>query len=393
MENLVDTQDKKNSVDTENDITQENNKEIIDGLGVKPSDFDNIFSMSVNWTFRGICELVQNGEIELSPSFQRKNAWNSEKKSELIESLLLNMPIPPIILAEYETDRKKYMVIDGKQRLQTMIGFFMPEQYPYWKESKGKIIELSILKKLNGLYYENLPSDTKRMLNNTVVPVWELHNSDKINNNKVLYQIFYRINAVAVPLNTQELRQALYAGQFSDYLATTTNTLQPFQEVMGYTEPDERVNDAEFLLRVFANKFTKNFNKGNLADFLDKSMKYLNEKWDILENEIKMYYANINKAIDFLVKIFGTEKEIANVEKTKKRFNKSLFEVQLYYFAELNEASISEENIKIFKINLENSFKERTFADLFIKGTNASYKQRFEAFGKLIEVSFKIKVK
>ena len=371
------------------DETDANNKEIIADINIKPEDLDNIFSMSVNWTFEGLCTLIDNGSINLSPSFQRGNVWDDNRKSNLIESIYLNLPIPPIILAEYsgEDNKKKYVVIDGKQRLSTMTGFFNPEKYPYCK-NKGQVEKLQIAAKLDGLSYKDLDNNTKRRLNNSIVPTWTMHNISE-DKKDILYHIFYRMNTAGMPLNLQELRQALYMGGFSDYLSDITKELQPFQEVMGYNKPDERMNDVEYLLRIFANKFLLDQYKGNLAGFLDNAMKYLNKNWNKLEKEIKECYQKINLAIENLEKIYNNKKSIATINVENKRFNKALFEVQLYYFADIDRQKLNEQSIASFKLNMENALKDRKFSDLFTQGTNTNYKKRFEEFEKIVNSSFK----
>jgi len=373
-----------------NEFTQQNNKEQIEEMKLKPEDLKGIFSMSVNWTFEGLCNLIDNGSIELSPAFQRRNVWGDERKSQLIESIYLGLPIPPIILAEFAGDdnEKRYMVIDGKQRLLTMIGFFKPEKYPYWKETKGKLKKLKIADKLNGLSYEKMDVIAKRILNNSVLPTWTMHNI-KQENMDILYHIFYRVNAGAEPLNLQELRQALHQGNFSNYLAEVTKELQPFQEVMGYDKPDERMNDTEYLVRIFGNKFLHEKYKNSLSSFLDETIKYLNKNWNTLEKEIKEYYDKINKAIDYLEKTFEGKKNIARISAESTQFNKAVFEVELFYFAELDNALLTPKNTNEFKENLKQAFSERMFSELFTRGTNGNHNQRFSEFKKIINSSFK----
>ncbi|TAG45046.1 MAG: DUF262 domain-containing protein [Cytophagia bacterium] len=373
-----------------NALTEENNRERIGELKVTAEDLDGIFSMSVNWTFEGLCTLIKNNVIELSPPFQRKNVWGDERRSALIESIYLGLPIPPIILAEFPNggQERRYMVIDGKQRLQTMIGFFDPETYPFWKETKGVLSKkLEIAENLCALSYEALDSRSKRILNNAVVPTWTMHNI-KQKNMKVLNHIFYRVNAGAVPLNLQELRQVLYHGGFSTYLAEITDTLQPFQEVMGYNEPDERMNDIEYLVRIIGNKFLQDKYKSSLADFLDLTMSYLNKNWRKLEREVRNYYDNINKGITHLENIWGHKRSIGKV--SEEKFNKAFCEVQLFYFAELNELLVNDNNIINYKNNLVIAFSNRSFSDLFTRGTNSNYHKRFAEFKKIIDNSFKI---
>ncbi len=376
-------------IDTEA-LTFESNQEVARDIKFQQKDLEQVLSMSVHWTFEVICQQIIQGNIELSPTFQRKNAWKEEMRSEYIESVILGFPIPPITLAEFggASGKKKFVVIDGKQRLQTLIGFFMPIEHPYWKENKeAKLKNLKILKSLENKKYDTFDTLSKRRLDNAFIPVTVMYGFKEDSTN-VFYEIFLRINTKSVPLNLQEIRQATFVGGFSNYLAEITNKLQPFQEVMGYTEPDERMNDTEYLLRVFANKFLKDTYKGDLAKFLDNAMKHFNTNWDTLETTIRNYYAQINRAIEILEGVFGGKKDISTISHENKRFNKALFEVHLFCFAGFDEKRLTVESKESFKKNLKEAFGNKKFSDLFTLGTNANYYNRFDKFQEIIDNSF-----
>jgi hypothetical protein len=82
---------------------------------------------SRDWTVGTILAQIEQGNIDLNPNFQRRNAWNDEKRSRLIESLIIGVPIPEIVLAEDRERRKSFIVIDGKQRLLSILGYVHPE--------------------------------------------------------------------------------------------------------------------------------------------------------------------------------------------------------------------------------------------------------------------------
>src|SRR5688572_29177948 len=94
-------------VENEDDDLVSNDIELMKGVLVSDSD----------WTAETILSQLKKGNIALNPKFQRRDAWNDERKSRFIESLLLNIPIPQLVLAELQGTRGKYVVIDGKQRL------------------------------------------------------------------------------------------------------------------------------------------------------------------------------------------------------------------------------------------------------------------------------------
>src|SRR4051812_29835302 len=85
-----------------------------------------------DWTVETIVQQVKEGNIDLDPDFQRRNAWRDDRRSRLIESFVLGFPVPQIVLAENPNRRKSYIVIDGRQRLMTIAGFYLDEYRNYW---------------------------------------------------------------------------------------------------------------------------------------------------------------------------------------------------------------------------------------------------------------------
>ena len=110
------------------------NDDMIDEI--EPSNFQNIIIYSRDWTVETIINQINKGNIHLEPKFQRRNAWNDEKRSKLIESLIVGLPIPEIILAESRKSKGQFIVVDGKQRLLSIAGFFLPSFYEYWDNPK-----------------------------------------------------------------------------------------------------------------------------------------------------------------------------------------------------------------------------------------------------------------
>ena len=127
------------------------------------SQNEGSFSQSViwgtDWTSETINTQLERGNIDLFPKFQRRDAWSNKAKSKFIESLILGLPIPQIILAEKKSQRGKYIVIDGKQRLLTIRRFFSDKPDDEFKPLR--LTGLDILPHLNGKTYKNLKSDAE----------------------------------------------------------------------------------------------------------------------------------------------------------------------------------------------------------------------------------------
>lgn len=197
---------------------------------VQASGIESLVVYSRDWTVETILSQINKDNIDLNPSFQRRNAWNDAKRSKLIESLIIGIPVPEVVLAEDKIRKRSFIVIDGKQRLLAIAGFQNPNRYGVWENPKLKGLQTRC--DLNGLTYVNMAtpdndsSDVRSLMNSdircTIISNYE--------STQILYDIFYRLNTGSVPLSSQELRQVLNRGDFADYLIATTNETIPLHE-------------------------------------------------------------------------------------------------------------------------------------------------------------------
>lgn len=296
------------------------------------------YDISINardWTVETIVQQVRQGNIDLDPAFQRRNAWRDLRRSRLIESFILSFPVPQIVLAENPHKKKSYLVIDGKQRLMTIAGFFLPEHRAYWKEPR--ITGLEFLKALNGVGLDELISEQRfaqyrRQLENADIRATVISG---FRGEGVLYDIFYRINTGSVPLSSQELRQVLNRGDFARYLLEATSVENALWRLLGINEPDARLRDVELLLRLIAwGEFSKLY-AGNMKKFLDDSMKSLNKSWPNTSKRIEIVGAQIMDAIGAVQIVFGDSagKKFKS-GKYESALNRALLEVQTLYLVD-----------------------------------------------------------
>lgn len=220
--------------------------------------------------------------IDTSPSYQRRLRWPRKKRARLIESFLLNIPVPPVYL--FERDYNEYEVIDGRQRLETIREFltnnFALTGLEYWSELNGKRINdlPTVLQK--GLLRRSLPA---------VVLLAETKDSEKdeIDIRRVLFD---RLNTGGISLNAQELRNALYPGPLNALLIklartepfTTAWMIPPYRpgeddepyEALAKNTLFKSLADAELVLRFFALRDAiQNDRRGSLLRILDRFMK------------------------------------------------------------------------------------------------------------------------
>jgi hypothetical protein len=360
-----------------------------------PMSFSDLIVYSRDWTVETIVNQIRQENIELNPKFQRRNAWNDTRRSLLIESLIAGVPVPEIVLAEQQDSKRKFLVLDGKQRLLTVAGFIDPT-YDYWNDPR--LVDLKVLSHLNGDSFEkwktNPPhGDPANALLNADIRCTVLGN---ITNDDVLYNIFYRLNTGSVPLSTQELRQVLCKGPFANFLVTVTNKTHPIQQYLSLEEADPRLRDVEILLRFLALEMYGDQYKGNLKKFLDLAMKNANKDWSSIHGAVE----NLNLELTATAKLANEllkESQFVGRKYTdagwEMRFNKAVFEVQMFYFHKLRSKRISTRARNTFKEAYEHFCVTDPDFIRSVEVTTKSldqYRKRFKAFRRLIKSHFDI---
>ncbi|WP_234775614.1 DUF262 domain-containing protein [Paraburkholderia tropica] len=256
--------------------------------------------------------LRESSYINMAPGYQRRARWDRKKKSLLIESILLNVPIPPLFL--FEADYNQYEVMDGRQRLETIIDFldngFALTGLEYWPE-------------INTKRFRDLPESIRRgLLRRTVGAVVLLAETAKGDGEfDIRMVLFRRLNTGGVKLNPQELRNAAFPGTFNEMIKRLARD-DMFADVWGIprrTENEERepaaeltknvlyqsMMDCELILRFFAiNEVMTGDAKGSLRHILDRTMrKYKN----ISEDVVSAFEARFISSLRTLVRLLGPD--------------------------------------------------------------------------------------
>ena len=271
-----------------------------------------VIYQSNNYFLPQIKDLIDGREIiNLRPEYQRRLRWTVKQKSLLIESLLLNVPIPPVFL--YESDLARYEVMDGQQRLSTIKEFLSNEFALSGLES------LSIL---SGRRYNQLPPRLKRGLERaSISAIVLLHESQSVEGDpsQVRRYVFQRLNTGGKALNAQEIRNSLYSGKFNDLIVMLAR-LPKFCTAFGippYTETDEneyyenpvrkenslykKMGDCQLVLRFFAFLDYTSI-RGSVRSMLDAAM----ERYQSVSVEqIEVLKQNYVAALDAAAAIFG----------------------------------------------------------------------------------------
>ena len=267
---------------------------------------------TTNYLLPQIYDLIAGGYvINIRPDYQRRLRWDNKQKSLLIESLLLNLPIPSIYL--YESEFSIYEVMDGQQRLAALREFM---------DNKLELTGMEMLTSLNGKKFDDLSPLVISVFNRASVTAivvlmeseFKLPPSEKYINNELKRTIFNRLNTGGKSLNAQEIRNALNPGKFNDLLFRLSE-FDKFTEVFGippHTEGEvssERqenkwyadMRDCEFILRFFALSDEENL-KGPLKTMLDNKMKVRIEEAEF-ESESRRFKSRFR----FLYHLFDSE--------------------------------------------------------------------------------------
>lgn len=344
---------------------------------VDSSYIPNVVVYGTDWTTETIFTQLVRGNIELTPNFQRRDAWNIKKKSRLIESLILGLPVPQIVLAERDNVKGKFIVLDGKQRLLSIFQFYGGSGSTH---DNFKLTELEILKNLNGSSYEDLQNSLldpglvnaldNQSIRTTIIRNWQ--------HEAFLYTVFSRLNAVNTPLSSQELRKSLNPGEFSNFIDRESAEIQGLRLFYNSTEPDFRMRDTQILLKYVAFQLFLSRYKGNLNQFLNETNKELNKLWLSPQNQEKIQNitATFEKAINLTIQLFG-EQNFARIwlsdkNKYERRRNQSVLEVMLFYFSDHKIQSQLIDIDATKKKNIERAFQNLCCSDKFVKTLRSS---------------------
>jgi hypothetical protein len=326
-----------------------------------------------DWTAETIVRQLDRGNINLNPSFQRRDAWTATRKSKFIESLILGLPIPQLVLAENKNQKGSYLIIDGKQRLLSLRQFSAKADDHLY--SQLRLQGLDIRKDLIGKTLDDLENDPSladelrafqnQTIRTVVIKGWP--------NESILYLIFLRLNTGSVPLSPQELRQALHPGLFLEFVEENSGNIKGLQSVLKITKPDFRMRDAELIVRYFAFRNFLPTYRGNLKSFLDETCAKLNKDWKLFEATAKTQLTEMDAAFEAVFKIFSTENAFRKwtAGKYERRFNRAIFDVMIFY---LSDPAVAQRAIAARK-GVESDFKSLCESNQeFVKSIEATTK-------------------
>lgn len=333
-----------------------------------PFDADKIRIEQRMLSLKFMKELIDMDLMNLSPDFQRNLVWNEPKrKSLLIESLMLRIPIPAFYF--YEDEDSIMHVIDGLQRLHTINNFLNGE---------FKLKHLQYLhESCNNKTFNDLENKYKQRIFMTQFPVNII---DARTPSQVKYDLFRRINTGGVSLNAQEIRNSIAKPSVRKFLRNLANS-EEFKVATANGVKDDRMAAQELVLRYVAfyraydfDNNVLNYYKSDLEIFLDKAFEELNK---MHENDLAQFEVNFKNAMNNAAILFG-EKSFRKYNRTtingkKKLINKSLFtslSVMLSYL----DSNVLENLVRkkqIFSKLVELITLDSRFSDSLTIGTNS----------------------
>ncbi len=252
-----------------------------------------ITSYPADYTLQGLYDKWHSGEIFVPP-FQRRFVWTINQASSLIESFLLGLPVPPLFLYR-ESDTQKLLVVDGQQRLRSVFGYFA-EEFP---DTRQRFSLRKVKAIWDGLLFSQLSTADRIRLRDAVLRTIIIEQLDPKDNTS-MYHIFKRLNTGGTTLNAQEIRNALYHGEFSKFLMEL-NSLDAWRRIMGSDEADKRYRDVELVLRVLALAEKSNSYYKPMKDFLTDFMKGNRNARERFEG----YRENFEKGVKYAVDALG----------------------------------------------------------------------------------------
>lgn len=245
---------------------------------------------SYTTTISDLLGAYKRGDLRIDPEYQRLFRWDLERQSEYIESLLLNIPTPPLFFATNPDGKSE--VIDGLQRLSTLIKFFAPEvfdgeievataenneQEQNNLEVATLLLSAPLVASIEGYSVKTLPEALVRTLRYTRVPVILL---EKESSTRARYHVFKRLNRSGSVLSDQEIRNCsarLFGNAFPQMLRELASK-DEVRAAIGL--PDEHVRKMaieEYMLKLLANLYSPDPLKHSVVEFLDDFMQYGSE--------------------------------------------------------------------------------------------------------------------
>lgn len=319
----------------ENDDFNSVNQE--EELEINAEDNRKIIWQAKDFSIREFSSMLQDGDLELQPQYQRKYVATPKIASKLIESILMDVPIPVIYLAE-ENDGS-YSVIDGQQRLTSFISF-INGKYP--NGESFKLTGLKVLKELNRKQFVDIEKEYQNKIRKTTLHTIIIK---KESNDDVKFEIFERLNTGSVKLNEDEIRNTVYRGKYINLLAELEEN-EIFHQLVKKDNFKNRMIYRGMILRFFALSEKSYLNYvPSMKQFCNKELR---DNRNLSDEKIKEYKNRFHDCLDMVKVVFGENsfRRYIPMNDTESgywstsRINMALFDIQLCGFVNYSKNDI-----------------------------------------------------
>jgi hypothetical protein len=332
---------------------------------------------------------LREGELNLSPDFQRRaNIWDEKRKSSLIESMLLRIPIPSLYISEDKDGN--YTVVDGLQRLCAIAHFVDVAAFNkavHVKLNPLRLTDLQSLLEYKERAFAELPRPLQRRISETELTLHIIRASTP---DDVKFNIFSRINQGGLPLTAQEIRNAIYRGQWRRRVRDLAES-QMFLTATSNRIKVERMADIELVLRFVAHYTlaTKRPDDQNLDEFLNDTVARRSIQWT--EDEWKDIEDAFRRALKAAPQVFGrfAFRKYYGPNQNRRPINRGLFETETVLLARASPNEVKrlagKSAIVLEKLgDLLNKDAEFNNALLYATGRGSSSNKRLELMGDVL---------
>lgn len=311
-----------------------------------------------------LIDQLENDEIDLQPDFQRvTDVWDNVKKSRLIESILLGLPLPSFYFSE-DPVSQKLSIIDGLQRICAIRDFVLEKENPL------KLEGLQFLKNFEGFTFSQLARPEVKRIKSLKITMNTLRKGTPLD---VKYIIFQRVNTAGVPLTPQEMRHALNQGPAAIFIKELAD-MESFKKATNYSVESKRMQDRDFVNRFIAFFIGYQDYMGDLDMFLNDKMGELNKMTSEQRDDIRVSF---DKAMKCCYEIFkkDTFRKRYKQEDRRKPISKSVYDTLSVNIAWLSdeEQLMLLKNAEAFKTGMIRLFNDERFNFSISTGTGQKY--------------------
>lgn len=311
-----------------------------------------------------LIDQLENDEIDLQPDFQRvTDVWDNVKKSRLIESILLGLPLPSFYFSE-DPVSQKLSIIDGLQRICAIRDFVLEKENPL------KLEGLQFLKNFDGFTFSQLARPEVKRIKSLKITMNTLRKGTPLD---VKYIIFQRVNTAGVPLTPQEMRHALNQGPAAIFIKELAD-MESFKKATNYSVESKRMQDRDFVNRFIAFFIGYQDYMGDLDMFLNDKMGELNKMTSEQRDNIRVSF---DKAMKCCYEIFKNDafRKKYSVTDKRKPISKSVYDTLSVNIAWLSdeEQLMLLKNAEAFKTGMIRLFNDERFNFSISIGTGQKY--------------------